>query len=228
MGGFCCAPNAARYGCANCVVNSGTCLLNSPGDPCASNADCGTNLCGGGCCCSSGALLTPGCTACACWTNASTTAATAGACLAGGGSGGGGGGSCGGSGGGGTTINNYYNINSDAHVVVNAGGAPAAAPRHCPACDAFDAAQQVEGLFILPGAHPLNPSPGVELAVGLAGSCASLAAAASAQGVPPAEVAAMLPCLAHAAFAVIDGATYEVLGPAAPLRLAALPEGCNV
>jgi hypothetical protein len=83
-------------------------------------------------------------------------------------------------------------------------------------------------LFILPGGHPLNPSPGVELAVGLPGSCASLAAAAVAQGVPPAEVAVMLPCFAHAAFAVIDGAAYEVLGPAAPLRLAALPEGCNV
>jgi hypothetical protein len=112
--------------------------------------------------------------------------------------------------------------------VVSVGGAPAAAaPRRCPACDAFDAAQQVEGLFILPGGHPLNPSPGVELAVGLPGSCASLAAAAAAQGVPPAEAAVMLPSLAHAAFAGIAGATNPVLGPAAPLRLAALPEGCG-
>jgi hypothetical protein len=218
-GGFCCSAAAAALGCAACLPGTGSCVHFSPGEPCASAADCGTNLCAGGCCCAAAALLAPGgCAACACWANASTTAATAGACVAAAG-GGSGGGSCGG-----TTI--IYNINNS---VVSVGGAPAAAaPRHCPACDAFDAAQQVEGLFILPGAHPLNPSPGVELAVGLAGSCASLAAAASAQGVPPAEVAAMLPCLAHAAFAVIDGATYEVLGPAAPLRLAALPEGCNV
>ena len=85
----------------------------------------------------------------------------------------------------------------------------------------------MDGLFILPGAHPLNPSPGVDLAVGLPGSCATLAAAAAAGGVPPAEVAAMLPCLAHPAHLIIDGAAYEVLGPAAPLKLAALPEGCS-
>jgi hypothetical protein len=165
------------------------------------------------------------CYACACWANASTTAANAGACLSSGG-GGGGGGSCGGGSGGSTTINNYYNINSDAHVIVNAGSAPAAVPSHCPACDDFDAVQQVEGLFILPSAHPLNPSPGVDLAVGLPGSCASLAAAATAQGAPPADVAAMLPCLARPTFLLIDGANYTVLGPAAALRLAALPEDC--
>jgi hypothetical protein len=216
-GGFCCSASAAALGCAACLPGTGSCVHFSPGEPCASAADCGTNLCAGGCCCAATALLAPGCAACACWANASTTAATAGACVAAAGGGVSCGGSCGG-----TTI--IYNINS----VVSVGGAPAAAaPRRCPACDAFDAAQQVEGLFILPGGHPLNPSPGVELAVGLPGSCASLAAAAAAQGVPPAEAAVMLPCLAHAAFAVIDGATYEVLGPAAPLRLAALPEGCN-
>ena len=142
-------------------------------------------------------------------------------CVAGGG---GGEGQCGAS----TTVNNYnYVIQPGAHVAMAAGGAPAAAPPRCHACEAFDASQEVEGLFILPGAHPLNPSPGVDLAVGLPGSCASLAAAASAQGVPPAELTAMLPCLARPAFLLIDGANYTVLGPAAPLRLAALPEDCS-
>jgi sugar lactone lactonase YvrE len=224
--GFCCAPSAARANCSACTPFTGACALQPPGEPCASNADCGTDLCAGGCCCASSAVRVPGCAACACWANASTTAATAGACLSSGGGDGGGGGSCGGGGGGATTINNYYNINSDAHVVINAGGAPAAAPRHCPACDAFDAAQLVEGLFILPGGHPLSPSPGVDLAVGLPGSCASLSAAASAQGVPAAEAAAMLPCLTRPTFLLIDGANYTVLGSAAALRLAALPEDC--
>ena len=79
----------------------------------------------------------------------------------------------------------------------------------------------------MPGAHPLNPTPGVDLAVGLPGSCANLAAAALSQGTPPAEVAGMRPCLASPAFLLIDGANYTVLGPAAPLRLAALPEDCS-
>ena len=214
-GGFCCAPTAARAGCAICVANTGTCLLNSPGDPCASNADCGTDLCAGDCCCASSALLSPGCTACACWTNASTTAATAGACVAGGGS----------DGGRGTTIiyNQYFA--AGAQVVLNTCGEPAGRQR-CHACEAFDASQQVDGLFILPSAHPLNPSPGVDLAVGLPGSCGTLAAAAAAEGVPPAEMAAMLPCLALPSFVIIDGVSYVVLGPAASLGLAALPEGC--
>ena len=82
-------------------------------------------------------------------------------------------------------------------------------------------------MFILAAANPLNPSPGVDLAVGLLGSCASLAGAAAAQGVPPAEVAAMLPCLARPTFLLIDGTNYTVLGPAAPLKLAALPEDCG-
>ena len=193
----------------------------SPGEPCASNADCGTNLCAGGCCCASSALRAPGgCAACACWANASTTAATAGVCVAG--SGNGGGGACGGCG---TTIHNTYVVQPGAHVTVAAGGAPVAS--RCHACDAFDASAEVEGLFILAAASPLNPSPGVDLAVGLPGSCASLAGAAVAQGVPPAEVAAMLPCLARPAFLLIDGTNYTVLGPAAPLKLAALPEDCG-
>ena len=85
----------------------------------------------------------------------------------------------------------------------------------------------MEGRFILAAANPLNPAPGVDLAVGLPGSCASLAAAASAQGAPPADVAAMLPCLARPTFLLIDGANYTGRGPAAPLRLAALPEDCS-
>ena len=63
--------------------------------------------------------------------------------------------------------------------------------------------------------------------MGLPGSCASLAGAAVTQGVPPAKVAAMLPCLARPAFLLIDGTNYTVLGPAAPLKLAALPEDCG-
>ena len=49
----------------------------------------------------------------------------------------------------------------------------------------------------------------------------------SPRAAPPAEVAAMLPCLARPAFLLIDGANYTVLGPAAPLKLAALPEDCG-
>ena len=86
--------------------------------------------------------------------------------------------------------------------------------------------QQVDGLFILPGANPLNPTPGVDLAVGLPGSCATVAAAAAAEGVSPVDAAAMLPCLARPSFVIIDGVSYAVLGPAAPLGLAALPDGC--
>jgi hypothetical protein len=111
-------------------------------------------------------------------------------------------------------------------VVVNAGASPSTLHSRCHACDAFDASQAVEGLFILPAAHPLNPSPGVDLAVGLPGACAALAGAAAAQGMPPAEVAAMLPCLARPTLLLIDGTNYTVLGPAAPLRLAALPDDC--
>jgi hypothetical protein len=110
-------------------------------------------------------------------------------------------------------------------LAAGGGGAPTA-PR-CHACDAFDASQAVEGLFILAAANPLNPTPGVDLAVGLPGACASLAGAAAAQGVPPAEVAAMLPCLARPTLLLIDGTNYTVLGPAAPLKLAALPEDCG-
>ena len=110
-------------------------------------------------------------------------------------------------------------------MTVAAGGAPAASRFH--ACNVFDASAEVEGLFILAAANPLNPSPGVDLAVGLPGSCANLAAAALSQGTPPAEVAYMLPCLARPAHVLVDGANYTVLGPAAPLRLAALPEDCS-
>ena len=85
-GGFCCSANAARMGCTTCAVNTGVCVLYSPGDTCASSSDCGTNLCLGGCCCASSAVLSVGCSACQCWgANASTTAttaATAGACTA--------------------------------------------------------------------------------------------------------------------------------------------------
>jgi hypothetical protein len=149
----------------------------------------------------------PGCTACVCWANASTTAATAGACIAA--------------------------PPPPPPPVCACGPSPSALPlpnttsSGCLACEAFDAARQVEGLFILSGANPLNPTPGVDLAVGLPGSCASLARNAAAQGVPAEEAAAMLPCLARPAFLIIDGANYTVLGPAAPLRLAALPEGCS-
>ena len=131
----------------------------------------------------------------------------------------------GGDGGRGTTI--IYNQNfAGAQVVFNTCGEPAKRPR-CHACEAFNASQRVDGLFILSSANPLNPSPGVDLAVGLPGSCATLAAAAAAEGVPPAEMAAMLPCLALPSFVIIDGVSYVVLGPAAPLGLAALPEGCG-
>ncbi len=207
-GGFCCSPNALRAGCAACAAGTGACALFSPGDACASAADCGTNLCAGGCCCAASALLAPGCAACACWANASTTAATAGACLA-------------------------APPPPPPPACACAPPAPAPPPLpnsttpRCLACEAFDASRQVEGLFILAAANPLNPSPGVDVAVGLPGSCASLAAAAAAQGMAPAEVAAMLPCLARPAFLLIDGANYTVLGPAAPLRLAALPEDCS-
>ena len=108
-------------------------------------------------------------------------------------------------------------------MLLKAGGAGG-----CAACEAFDAAAQVDGLFILAATNPLNRA-GVDLALGLPGACASLGAAAAGQGVPPAEVAALLPCLNSSAptLLAIDGVSYTVLGPAAPLRLAALPEGCS-
>jgi hypothetical protein len=111
-------------------------------------------------------------------------------------------------------------------VLLSTCGEPAERPQ-CHACEAFNASQQVDGLFILPSANPLNPSPGVDLALGLPGACATLAAAAAAEDVPPEEVVAMLPCLAPPAFLIINGANYTVLGPAVPLGLAALPEGCS-
>ena len=221
--GFCCSAAAAALGCAACLPGTGSCVLFSPGEPCDSAADCGTNFCAGSCCCAASALQVPGCTACACWANVSTTAATAGICVTTGGSGGSGGSVCNG---GDTTINNYY-IQHDAHVVVTSGGAPVPSSSSCHACEAFDASKQVEGLFILPGTNPLNPTRGVDLAVGLPGACASLAAAADSEGVPPAEVSVMLPCLSNPINIIIDGVTYVVLGPAAPLRLAVLPEGCS-
>ena len=217
-GGYCCSPSAKALGCATCSPPFGSCHLSSPGEPCVSGADCGTNLCAGGCCCAASALLVQSCVMCACWSNATTSAATAGACL--------GGGSVGGSGSSSSSSSSStvitYNIQPGAHMVVNEGAAP-----RCHTCEAFDASLHVDGLFILPGANPLNPTPGVDLAVGLPSSCASLSSAAAAQGVPPEEVAAMLPCLARPAFLVIDGVNYAILGPAAPLRLAALPEGCS-
>jgi sugar lactone lactonase YvrE len=213
--GFCCSAAAIALGCAACLPGTGACVHFSPGEPCASNAACGTNLCAGGCCCASSALRAPGCTACQCWANASTTALTAGACVAGG---------DGGAAAAAAAVSYHTHHYAGATVVV---GSCAAPPPRCHACEAFDASAQVDGLFILPSAHPLNPTPGVDLAVGLPGACATLAGAAAAQGVPPAEVAAMLPCLAHPAFLLIDGANYAVLGPAAPLKLAALPEGCG-
>ena len=54
-------------GCTTCAVNTGVCVLYSPGDACASGSDCGTNLCLGGCCCAYSAILSVGCTACQCW-----------------------------------------------------------------------------------------------------------------------------------------------------------------
>ena len=70
-------------GCTTCAVNTGVCVLYSPGDACASSSDCGTNLCLGGCCCASSAVLSAGCTACQCWGSGNaTTAATAGTCAA--------------------------------------------------------------------------------------------------------------------------------------------------
>jgi sugar lactone lactonase YvrE len=208
LGGFCCSVTAKAAGCVSCQPGTGSCALFSPGEACASAADCGTNECLGGCCCSAAAARTMGCTACQCWANASTSAATAGACLAA--------------------------PPPPPPLPACACAPPTPAPPlpnsttpRCLACDAFDASQAVEGLFILAAANPLNPSPGEDLAVGLPGACASLAGAAAAQGVPPAEVEVMLPCLARPAFLRIDGANYTVLGPAAPLRLAALPENCG-
>ena len=83
----------------------------------------------------------------------------------------------------------------------------------------------MEGLFILAAANPLN-TVGVDLALGLPGACASLGAAMAAQGVPAPEVAALLPCLGAPTYVEVEGVRYTVLGPAAPLRLAALPEEC--
>ena len=207
-GGFCCAPNAVRAGCAACAIATGACQLRSPGDPCASNADCGTDLCAGGCCCASSALLTPGCTACRCWANASTTPATAGACLA-------------------------APLPPPPPTCACAPSSPSPLPLPnttlgggCLACEAFDASHQVDGLFILAAANPLNKA-GVDLALGLPGACTSLQVAAASQGLSAPEVAALLPCLRAPAYLRVEGVNYTVLGPAAPLRLAALPEGCD-
>jgi hypothetical protein len=137
------------------------------------------------------------------------------------GGGGGGANSCGG----GNVFNTYHITNN--YFYSSQGISRAVSLPRCHSCGAFDASQQVEGLFILPGGNPLNPAPGVDLALGLPGSCASLAAAAAAQGTPPVEVAAMLPCLAHPTFLLLAGANYTILGPAASLRLAAMPEDCS-
>ncbi len=74
-------------------------------------------------------------------------------------------------------------------------------------------------------ANPLN-TEGVDLAVGLPGACRSLQAAAEGQGMPAPEVVALLPCLSNPSNLVLEGVNYTVLGPAAPLHLAALPVGC--
>ena len=78
--GACCSYAAARFGCAGCELQSGSCLTFSPGEACAISPDCASNMCLGGCCCSASAILTAGCTACTCWSNTTTTAATAGSC----------------------------------------------------------------------------------------------------------------------------------------------------
>jgi hypothetical protein len=85
--------------------------------------------------------------------------------------------------------------------------------------------QGKDGLFILIATNPLN-TKGVDLALGLPGACSSLQAAAEGQGMPAPEVAALLPCLSMPSYLVLEGVNYTVLGPAAPLHLAALPVGC--
>jgi hypothetical protein len=207
--GFCCSSASALSGCTACLPGSGACVGLPAGEACSVSADCGaTGLCAGGCCCSAAALLTPGCTACRCWVNASTTPATAGACLA------------------------APPLPPPPPTCACAPPSPTPTPPlptsvgGCLACEAFDASRQVDGLFILSASNSLNKA-GVDLALGLPGACASLHAAAASQGLPAPEVAALLPCLSAPTYLMVEGVNYTVLGPAAPLRLAARPEDCG-